>query len=974
MSSSRVDKNGVGITLLSASGKWVAHVHTALAYTAFVGCLLTAMALHYKKIVKNEFYGYPEEWFPSVSATIGDWFPERNLFQVLIAVASGPRFALIGLWYLLTSHRNTKLPAIVACVGLLRTITCGGWVYVTSSDNHDWHDIFMISYLLLTIPWNFGVMAVSPVNPRAMKLRKRMAACFYGVIVPLVYFFIQHKVHRVPGAYTIYAFLEWSLILFDVGFDSITALDFDTFELRVVDVAGKSAGKPETKGARSAEVEKAKKEKGYVYAQTTAFSKNEALDFVADCYHGFVFWTTLTSLGVCVWYFPLWNMGISGYEAMLVTTLAPVFLGIGPLRRIIAANPGVFHLLSLIGIVSYRIEDPAHRLMCVGAGVALTTSTWCAIFQSLRGKDGEMERMSTAWGIGLVMSNVVKYACFSNNPLWPIMNDKTGGWNKTGIALAILACVRTIVRQRRVGEQTPVLEGNKKQEKMGSVFFAACGLAGLLFALQSLLSDSTTMILWVWDGFPVRGPLAVPHGAVTMIAMSVGIILSTFSNGFGRNWVFYTIACISTFFLHKIPGWFGYYGALILTVYLMSLIPEFFRSAATVNKPGRVFGLAWLFYCLFVLAHVWVVAYEFVPGGPLLRERTDLVLTFMMGFIGLGVYNATSLHGHGRSKQAQAKLQPMKASTRSAAYGKSVLSILCAAAIAIAYLRFPTYDFKPYHPEEKLFTAGIWTIHFGLDNDMWASEIRMRDAIRDLELDVIGLLESDNQRIIMGNRDLTQRVAEELGMYADYGPGPNKHTWGAALLSKFPILNSTHHLLPSPRGELAPAIHATLDVYGTRVDIIVSHNGQEENPEDRFQQTTELARIMREDSDRPLVFLGYVVTKPHEGNYPILIDDAHMHDIEPEDWDRWCEYVAFRGVKRVGYARVSRGTITDTEIQTGKFVVVDADVDEGMEVVPSYRRVGEGEVPEGYRYPGMFRGEGVRGHRYHVFDEPWYYD
>lgn len=72
----------------------------------------------------------------------------------------------------------------------------------------------------------------------------------------------------------------------------------------------------------------------------------------------------------------------------------------------------------------------------------------------------------------------------------------------------------------------------------------------------------------------------------------------------------------------------------------------------------------------------------------------------------------------------------------------------------------------------------------------------------------------------------TQYISEDLGYYADVcvrqhcsglaltrrsGPGPQKHTWGAALLSKYPILNSTHHLLPSPHGELAPAIHATLD-------------------------------------------------------------------------------------------------------------------------------------------------------------------
>lgn len=43
-------------------------------------------------------------------------------------------------------------------------------------------------------------------------------------------------------AYTTYAFFEWSLILFDVAFDAVTALDFDTFEILVKDVKGTSKG------------------------------------------------------------------------------------------------------------------------------------------------------------------------------------------------------------------------------------------------------------------------------------------------------------------------------------------------------------------------------------------------------------------------------------------------------------------------------------------------------------------------------------------------------------------------------------------------------------------------------------------------------------------------------------------------------------------------------------------------------------
>jgi len=84
-------------------------------------------------------------------------------------------------------------------MGLFRSLTCGGWTYVTSTDDHQWHDIFMISYLVATLPWTLGCLALSPNNFRAIKYRKYLASAFFGTLVPLIYYFIQHKVHRVPG-------------------------------------------------------------------------------------------------------------------------------------------------------------------------------------------------------------------------------------------------------------------------------------------------------------------------------------------------------------------------------------------------------------------------------------------------------------------------------------------------------------------------------------------------------------------------------------------------------------------------------------------------------------------------------------------------------------------------------------------------------------------------------------------------------
>jgi endonuclease/exonuclease/phosphatase family metal-dependent hydrolase len=420
------------------------------------------------------------------------------------------------------------------------------------------------------------------------------------------------------------------------------------------------------------------------------------------------------------------------------------------------------------------------------------------------------------------------------------------------------------------------------------------------------------MISWVWEGYPVRGPLAVPHGAVTLLAMGFGLIIGLFAPSISRSWAFYGVGSIGAAVLTTSKHWTGYYGALVVAVYTMAVAPALISQAAR-HSPAKTFGLGFLVYNFMVLFHVWVVAYAFVPGGPLVREHTDWVMTTMMLLIGAGVFSVSAQPI--ALKSYKGKPTVTAAASRQRSYYLYVLGFLELLAIATAYLRFPSYDYTPYHPETKSITAGIWTIHFSLDNDMWSSEYRMRDLIKELEVDVIGLLESDLQRIIMGNRDTTQFLAEDLGMYVDFGPGPNKHTWGSALLSKFPIVNSTHHLLPSPVGELAPAIEATIDAYGTLVDVFVFHSGQEEDPEDRRLQSEYLAERMKA-TPRPAILLSYLVIKPGQGNYNTYVGEkSGMKDIDPSDWDRWCEYILYKGLKRTGYARVSRHTITDTELQ-----------------------------------------------------------
>lgn len=913
---------------------WISYAHTFCAASAFLSALIVGCLLHYRKIVQNEHFGYPIEWFPSVSATIGDRYPERSVYQIFIALTSGPRFLLCILSYIL-SNSNSNLPFALFVVGVLRTLTCGGWTYVTSTDDHDWHDIFMISYIVLTLPWTILNTVLTPKGTEARKLRFWVGTTFFVTIVPLVYFFIQHKVHHIPGAYTIYAFFEWALIVLDVAFDSITAWDFSGLEINIVDT--------QNVVKRPTNIE--------VLANPSSLRKGPSyVGYAVAVFNYFIWWSVVTSQGVLIWYFPLWYMGISGYEALLFAFVAPIVLIIPPIRKLFVKLPQLGYLGTCLGIAAYWVPKPSDRVCVVSAGCGLAAISLATTFTT---RSGGLYHGS-AFMVGLLLSSVAKMYKWTNNPIWPVMNSTTGGLNAWGLAFSIGSAFLTTLSKSDVGSVASTASAS------GCVLSSGAALGAAIFALQTWVSDTSLLPIWVWEGYPVRGPTPLPHGLLTLMGVSLGVYVGIARPKLALSYKSTAFGLAGLFVLLTLKHWLAYFGGLALASWVCAIVPSLLEAAGR-KKSGQAFTLAFFVYCCSILAETWTVAYAFVPGGPVLRERTWLVMTINTVLLIPGVINARKL----------AIKQPLKnviASSASQLVRLTVagLSVVIALGSLVTVQRLQHVVPAPRHPEEKVLTAGIWCIHFALDNDMWASEKRMMDLIDELDIDVIGFLESDTQRVIGGHRDLTQRMAEELGFYADYGPGPNKHTWGAALLSRFPILNSTHHLTPSPVGELAPAIHATLDVYGELVDVVVFHSGQEEDPEDRRQQTAYVTELLH-NTNRPTIQLSYLVTKPKEGNYNTWVSEySGMKDIDPSDWDRWCEYILYKNIKRTGYARVSRSTITDTELQVGKFVIGET---------PDYSNtlIGEDQVPAGRQFPAKFRGQGVRGHRYHVFDEPRYF-
>ncbi|KAH9068217.1 Frag1/DRAM/Sfk1 family-domain-containing protein [Lactarius deliciosus] len=1019
-------------------GSTLAKLHTFLSGAAFFSALVVGCVLHYKKIVKNDVAGWPEEWFPSVSATIGDWYPERNIFQYLIAINSGPRFILLAFGYLLNrkAFPSSALPGFLSVVGVLRTLACGGWVYITSSDNHDVHDVLMIMYIVLNLPWMFGNIRLS--KGRVRRQRIRVASLFWLSLLPMIYFFVQHKVYRVPGAYTRYAFFEWSLILFDILYDSVAIIDLGesrveaslafTINIRYVqDPAAArdeivrdqdSVREPSDPGVSSVQsIKKSPEAHNRVEARPKVqpfrvidlfVTYRPLLSFMSDLYFAYLAWTLLTGLPVTLFYFSIWKLALAGPEFSALATLSPLLLGFAPVQSFANSRGGRTALAGVAGVFGlglWWVESMWIRLGAAIIGVFCTGIRWAAEWQADVGNGYH----SVLFVLGFILSSLSKHLNHGNNPAWLVVDIASGGRHVLFLVLGFFALVEFATRPESIFPAslapTPSTSSQRsvKSSKVDNSpdptsrepwLFSSIALGALMCSLHERLSDPSTLLAWSWSGFPTAGPHPHIHAPLTLLVQVLATLLalalsppspptgSCTSSGLKKvptHPLTFVIGVLSTYLLHTRTGWIGYASGLVHAAFLTVITPLVLQNAGAAARSrgaGRVFGLAWAVWTVFLFVSTFTVAYAFVPGAWSFRERTDLVLAAQLALL------APSFSWRTFSVASTTALQPIPPLARR--YIRASLALIAVAALVGPLRRSapPTPVPVPAHARARILNAGIWAVHFGIDNAGRDSQRGMRDLFRDMDLDVVGLLETDLHRPVFGSRDLTRVAVEDLGYYVDIGPGPNKHTWGCVLLSKFPILKSHHHLLPSPEGELAPAIEAVIDVYGMNVTVIVAHNGQEETPLDRELQATELARIMSASYPDPLIFLGYVVTSPHAKRpapYDIMVSDGRVHDIDKDDLDRWCEYIFYRGLHRTAYARISRGSITDTELQVGQFAVPRHGKTTTAEVAEAdrYLRAWKEELPEEHWFPDTYYGDehsgGVRGHFYHVFNTPLYY-
>jgi len=431
-------------------------------------------------------------------------------------------------------------------------------------------------------------------------------------------------------------------------------------------------------------------------------------------------------------------------------------------------------------------------------------------------------------GLGLLVGLALAILFRALNSGVDLTND---GWGRA-VNWALAAVAAAALRRREAIDDTRSAISDARGA-MGKTLGLCLGLTAVLVLLYFAFASPNVIARWtgadyrvvvalvalalvalVWLLTSPRQPLArltpallLVWNALFVLAMTLTILAHQIR--FPADPAAYPLAEPPVTSLHHIPLVLMLLSFPVLLVDFLYIARALVAMRPSLRLLGGGFTLGALFFLLSVFAQVFTTVYDYIPVvGPFFRDR------FWLVFLVPGVVVTLSMLLVRREALALPKVGRVLVDV------VSLLGVVTVAGVLLTAAR------PPAPPAQTSLRVLTYNVQQGYSEDGQESLEGQLRVMRQLDADLIGLQESDTNRIAGGNMDLVRYFADRLDMYSYYGPKTVAGTFGIALLSRYPIENARTFYMAS-EGEQTATIAARVTVDGRTFNVFVTHLGND---------------------------------------------------------------------------------------------------------------------------------------------------
>jgi endonuclease/exonuclease/phosphatase family metal-dependent hydrolase len=552
-------------------------------------------------------------------------------------------------------------------------------------------------------------------------------------------------------------------------------------------------------------------------------------------------------------------------------------------------SSGLF-ILGELAVLCRAVEmllDTRGRMLVSGLGVGIFLLFFPGLFLNLsKRRDTDNSRL-LALGLisGVSLSIVLRAFGSGTDP------SLAAGWPLVGLLLALPAA-GLLASPARMFATPPQAkrEGNPHTPGLGKISLLALGIISVWTLSYFALGAPNVIARWTGGSYFMTVALGAAALVIGALLLVRGDVLEKIPTGWlllGN--LLFTAALAAATLAHQAPfppdpnayplveptgpfwGNLAWPAFLILSLVVWVdfaiLVRALLQSPLSGRRVGAAFGLGSLLLLVLIFAQVFTTVYDYIPViGPFFRDRFWLVMGLPALILTL------SLLAAGRQPASQ---HPSPLPRLAGLLAIASPFILGLASIAAVLVTGPRPATPPSEPSPlRLQTYNIQQGYSANGQKAYPQQLKV---LSQASADLIGLQESDTNRISGGNTDLVRYYADHLNLYSDYGPSTVLGTFGIALLSRYP-LEATHNAYMYSSHEQTAILHARLRTGSKSYNVFVTHLGNGGPP---IQQEQVLSLVQSQEN---VVLMGDFNFTPETAQYHAMtavLDDAWVRAGRP---------------------------------------------------------------------------------------------